>query len=69
MEQYANQSAYIITLKDNKENFKTILPCRLINSAKSEIGLFSKVKLEKINRAIANQIKCNQWRNTQTVID
>ena len=34
MEQYADQSAYV-TLKDHKENFK--LPCRLINSAKSEI--------------------------------
>ena len=60
MEQYADQSAYV-TLKDHKENFKTKLPCRLINPAKSETGIVSKVELEKINRAIANQIECNQW--------
>ena len=56
-------------LKDHKENFKIKLPCRLINPAKSEIGIVSKVELEKINRAITNQIKCNQLRNTQAVID
>ena len=68
MGMYADQSAYV-TLKDHKENFKTKLPCRLINPAKSEIGIVSKVELEKINKLLTNQIKCNQWRNTQTVID
>ena len=48
----------------------TKLPCRLINPAKSKIRIVSKVELEKIHRAITpNQIKCNQWRNTQAVID
>ena len=46
MEMYANQLAYL-TLKDHKENFKTKLPCRLINPAKSEIGIVSNVELEK----------------------
>ena len=32
-----------ITLKDHKENFKNSLPCRLINPAKSEMGLVSKM--------------------------
>ena len=68
MEMYANQSAYV-TLKDHKENFKTKLPCRLINPARSEIGIVSEVELGKINKLLTNQIKCNQWRNTQTVID
>ena len=45
------------------------MPCRLINPAKSEIGIVVKVELEKIDRAITNQIKCNQWRNTQSVIN
>ena len=56
-------------MKDHKEHFKTKLPCRLINPAKNEIGTVSKVELEKINKLLTNQIKCNQWRNTQTVID
>ena len=66
--QYADQSAYV-TLKDHKENFKTKLTYRLINPAKSNIGIVSKVELEEINRAITNQTKCNQWGNTQAVID
>ena len=68
MERYADQSVYV-TLKDHKEKFKTKLPCRLINPAKSEIGIVSKVELQKINKLLANQIKFNQWRNTQTVTD
>ena len=68
MEQYADQSAYI-TLKDHKENFRSKLSFRLINPPKSEIGIVSKIELEKINRAITSQTKCNQWRNTQAVID
>ena len=68
MEQYTDQSAYFI-LKDHKENFKTRLPSRLINPAKSDIGLVSKGELEKINRSITSQTKCNQWRNIQAVIN
>ena len=69
IEQYAIQPAYI-TLKVRKENFKTKLPSRLIKPAKNEIGIVFRVELEKINRAITNQIKCNQWRNNaQAVID
>ena len=68
MEQCTDQSAYV-TVKDHKENFQTKLPCRLLNPAKRKIGIVSKVELEKLNRAITNQIKCNQWRNTQKVID
>ena len=48
MEQYADQSAYV-TLKDHKENFKTKLSCRLINSVKSEIGIVSKLEVEQSN--------------------
>ena len=31
--------------------------------------LISKVELEKINRAIASQMKCKQWCIIQTVVD
>jgi len=37
----AQRDAFI-TLKDHKENFANNLKCRLINPAKSEIGLISK---------------------------
>ena len=36
---------------------------------KNELRVVSKAELEKINRAITNQVKCNQWHNTQTVVD
>ena len=44
MERYAKQPAFI-TLKDHKENFQSKKPCRLINPAKSEIGVVSKAFL------------------------
>ena len=45
------------------------MSCWLIKPAKSEIGILSKVELEKINRAITSKTKCNQQHNTQAVID
>ena len=68
MESYANRPAFI-TLKDHKDNFKTKLPCRLINPAKSEIGIVAKKYLEPINAAIVRATASNQWRNTATVIN
>ena len=57
-----------ITLKDHKENFDNNPKCRLINPAKSEIGLISKNYLDKINKEVLAAMKVNQWRNTTTVI-
>jgi hypothetical protein len=67
MEKYANRNAYI-TLKDHKDNFINSPKCRLINPAKSEVGLVSKKILERINTDIRNATKSNQWRNTASVI-
>ena len=68
MECYAEKPAYV-TLKDHKENFKTKLPCRLINPAKNEIGVVSKTSLASINKKVLEQYALNQWRNTSTVIE
>ena len=43
--------------------------CRLINPAKSKLGLVSKKILEKVNLSVRNAISVNQWKNTSTVID
>ena len=48
IEQFANKKSYI-TLKDHNDNFLNCPKCRLINPAKSEIGIVSKHYLEKIN--------------------
>ena len=41
-----------ITLKDHKDNFESNPKCRLINSAKSELGKVSKIILDCINQEI-----------------
>ena len=67
MECIANRKAFV-SLKDHKDNFNTNPKCRLINPAKSEIGLISKIILQNINKALRKIKKLNQWGNTASVI-
>ena len=55
MECYAERSAFI-SLKHHKENFKHNTKCRLINPAKSEMGIVSKTFLEKVNSNLKNYL-------------
>ena len=55
--------------KDHKDNFIDKLPCRLINPAKSEVGIVSKKYLENINSNVLKLTGVKQWRNSQTVIE
>lgn len=64
----AKKDAYI-TLKDHKENFSSALPCRLINPAKSEIGVISKTILDNILTAVQQQLQLNMWKSTSAVTD
>ena len=57
-----------ITLKDHKENFSHNLKCRLINPAKSEIGIISKQILDNVNEEVRRLNKSLQWKNTSSVI-
>ena len=56
MEVYAERQAFI-TLKDHKENFRSKPSCRLINPAKSEIGIVSKIMVERINNRLRDITK------------
>ena len=67
MECLAKQQAFI-TLKDHKENFKNNPTCRLINPAKSEMGLVSKQILERVITEMRSTTLLNQWKNTSSVI-
>ena len=67
MQKYSNCESFI-TLKDHKENFVSRPECRLINSAKNELGKVVKIKLEEINREIRYTTKVNQWQSTQSAI-
>ena len=64
----AEKKAYY-TLKDHKPEFPNKPSCRLINPAKSEIGLMSKRILERINSEVRTTTELPQWRNTHSVID
>ena len=56
------------TLKDYNENFQNNPKYRLINPAKSEIGIVSKQYINRINKSVREELNVHQWRNTQAVI-
>ena len=56
-----------ITLKDHKENF--LNRPRLLNPAKNEIGRTNKHILQNIKKKLYEEIKVNQWKNTENVIN
>ena len=62
------KEAYI-TIKDYKDDFPNKISCRLINPCKSSIGKISKGILGRINTAVRNHIKVNQWKDIFTAID
>ena len=64
----SRRSAFI-TLKDHKPNFQNVPKCRLLNPAKSEIGIISKKILEKVIKTVRDKTGFNQWKNTKSVID
>ena len=62
LKQYSNNEAFI-TLKDHKDHFMGNPKCRVINPAKSDVGLVSKKMLDNINNAIRKKSNLNQgWR-------
>ena len=68
METMAKREAYI-TLKDHKDNFENSLPCRLINPAKSEMGMVSKHMLDNINGRLKKKLDVTIWNNSAAVIE
>ena len=62
------KSGAFLTLKDHKENFTQALPCRLINPAKTEVGVTSKAILDRIIRAVQSHTRTNLWKNSAEVI-
>ena len=63
------QKPAFITIKDHKENFPNHVKCRLINPAKSDIGVVSKNILDRINKELINATSVKQWKNTQSAIN
>ena len=67
MDTMAKREAFI-TLKDHKENFRSSLPCRLINPAKSEMGLVGKHILDSIIDRLKEKLNVVLWKNSVAVI-
>ena len=55
MEQQADQSVYVM-LKNDKENFKTNLPCRVIDPAKNKINFQSRTRKNKQSNSQSNEM-------------
>ena len=68
MQKYTNTECFI-TLKDHKENFTSRPQCRLINTAKNDLGRVVKNKVEDINREIRYTTGVKQWQSTQNTLD
>ena len=66
MDSLARKEVFL-TLKDHKDEFLGKLPCRLINPAKSEIGIVSKQILDRINATIKEHLGVQQWKNSSDV--
>ena len=56
MEMMAEKKAFT-TLKDHKPDFTNKPSCRLINPAKSEVGVISKQILEKVNDTVRSAME------------
>ena len=65
---FAEKEAFV-TLKDHKPNFANNPSCRIINPAKSEIGIISQKILQRINSEVVKATGLNQWKNTHSVIE
>ena len=68
MEVIAERKSFI-TLKDHKPDFTNKPTCRLINPAKSEIGVISQQILAEVNSRVRNSSGLQQWKNSTAVID
>ena len=68
VEVVAKKQCYI-TIKDHKENFQNNTKVRLINPAKSQVGIISKQLLESINSQVREAEGLQQWRNTAETLN
>ena len=68
LEILARKEAFL-TLKDHKPNFANSLPCRLINPAKTELGLISKRILDKVNTSLKKHLDVQLWKDSSAVVE
>ena len=60
---YTKSDAFI-TIKDHKPKFPFEIECRTLNPGKNQLGLLSKVILERIVNEIRRKSELTQWKNS-----
>ena len=68
MKLYAERPAFI-PLKDQNENFKHNIKCRLNNPSNCEMCVVNKKLLEEINNKLNNHLYYKQWHSTSLDIE
>ena len=63
-----SESPAFISIKDHKNDFRTNPRCRLINPAKSQIGIISKTILQNLNKSVREATGLEQWQSTKQVL-
>ena len=63
-----SESPAFISIKDHKHDFRTNPRCRLINPAKSQIGIISKTILQNLNKSVREATGLEQWQSTKQVL-
>ena len=58
-----------VTLQDHEDNITNNPICCLINLSKKELQKISKSILEQDNKTLVEKLKCNQWKNNNSVIE
>ena len=67
VEAIAEKHAFL-TVKDHKPDFPARVKFRLIDPCKTNMGKVSKQLLDRINTAVRDATKLQQWRSTEDVL-
>ena len=62
------QAEAFVTIKDHKDNFPSKADVRLLNPAKPQLGIITKVKLQSINNEIRMKTRLNQLQSSKDAI-
>ena len=62
--QVFRESEAFITIKDHKPSFPSKVSRRLLNGAKTDIGVVSKHILQEVIKNLLSQTKLNSWQST-----
>ena len=69
MQKYQETDSFFLLLKDNKDGWPSKISRRLVNGAKTEIGVISKHILQNIIDQVKEKTKSNSWQSTDEALE